>query len=231
MSFVDHLIDRMNEEWTWFGKDESTGRDKKVGGKAKESVEPYASRVGDYWLTIPTAEYNRLVKDFAKELGKLDGTVRKLAWSAAFISYCMQMAGAGTQFPYSAGHVTWIVRAIRNRQRNRLNAALVGYRAREIPLAVGDLIGAPRQNGVTYNNAVNKGWFKSHSDVIVEIDMANKVAYAIGGNVSQSVARTKVKIDSSGRLNDNSRPWFVHIRNNITEQQAGPDSTAEPHAG
>lgn len=231
MSFANDLIARVNTQWAFFGKDEATGGDKKVNGKPKETVEPFASRVGDYWLTIPTSSYDALVKDFAKALGKLDGTVTALPWSAAFISYCMQMSGAGSQFPYSAGHATWIVKAIKNKAAGRLNAPLVGYRTNETPLQPGDLIGAPRQSGVTYNNAVSKGWFKSHTDIIVEVDHATKTAYAIGGNVTQSVARTKLKILSDGTLNDTSRPWLVVIRNNVTAQPPGPASSAVPHAG
>jgi hypothetical protein len=49
----------------------------------------------------------------------------------------------------------------------------------------GDLIGRPREEGVTYDNEVAKGWFVSHSDIVVEIDKANKVAYVVGGNVGQ----------------------------------------------
>lgn len=231
MSFITNLIDVLNAEWEWFGKDEADGADKKVNGKPKEAVKPYSDRVGDYWLTIPTAEYDSLVKGFAKALGKLDGTVRELPWSAAFISYGMQRAGAGNQFPYSAGHTRWIVKSIQNRKDGKINAALVGYKTKEFPLQVGDLVGAPRENGVTYDNAIAKGWFKSHTDVIVEVDQANKRAYAIGGNVGQSVARTKLKIDADGMLTDTGRPWFVHIRNNIALKPDGPPATQPPHAG
>ncbi len=143
----------------------------------------------------------------------------------------MQKAGGGNQFPYSAGHAKWIVRSIKNKQEGKTKAALVGYKTDELALRVGDLVGAPRESGVTYKNAVAKGWFSSHTDVIVEIDLANKRAYAIGGNVGQSVARTALKIDGNGMLTDTSRPWFVHIRNNIELKPAGPAATMPPQAG
>jgi hypothetical protein len=227
MSFQDELIARALEQWERFGRDD--GREDKfidpagnttknettngVPNKRKETVEPYASRVANYWLAIPSNQYNDLVRKYAKARGRLDGTI-DLAWSAAFISYCMQMAGAGANFPYSSGHATWMILSIKNRRGGRLKAALVGYRPGEIPLRPGDLIARPREAGVTYDNAVAKGWFVSHSDIVVEIDTENKVAYVVGGNVGQSVSKAKVTIDSNGKLNDPDG-WIVHIQNNI----------------
>lgn len=133
MSFDNDLVAKANAEWIAFGRD--TGRKDhtvKVNGQdvAKETVEPYASRVGDFWLAVPSSDYNYLVAKYAKGKGKLDGTVTAAPWSAAFISYCMQGAGAGDAFPYSAGHSTWIVRAIKACLDGRTDAPLVGYKLR-----------------------------------------------------------------------------------------------------
>lgn len=227
MSFVKTLLEVINREWVWFGQDTGkrdhyigpdgkTTHNSKTNGKKnprKETVEPYASRVGEHWLAIPTKQYKKLVKDFAKKKGKLDGTVN-LPWSAAFISFCFRMSGAHNSFPYSSGHYDWIVRSIKNKKQGKLKAALVGYRVGEQELRPGDLIGRPRQKGITYDNALSKGWFKSHSDIIVEVDKTKKRAYVIGGNVGQSVSRVSVSITSDGKLNDKGG-WIVHIRNNI----------------
>lgn len=234
MAFRDALISAAAAQWTWFGKD--TGRDdhyvdaagkttgaKKTGGVAnrlKETVEPYSSRVADYWLAINSADYNKLVRDHAKAKGKLDGTI-DLAWSAAFISYCMQMAGAGAAFPYAPGHATWIVKSIANRQAGKLRAALVGYKPGEIALQPGDLIGRPRETGITYANAVAKGWFIAHTDIVVDLDRAAGIAHVIGGNVGQTVSKSEVAISANGGLVATDR-WFVHIQNNIP----GPNPAA-----
>jgi hypothetical protein len=227
MSFQDELVARALEQWERFGRDEDrddkfidaegkTTKDKTSNGvpnRRKETVEPFSSRVANYWLGIPSKQYDDLVKKFAKAKGRLDGTI-DLAWSAAFISYCMQMAGAGSAFPYSSGHATWMVLSIKNKRSGKLKASLVGFRPGEIPLKPGDLIARPRQDGITYDNAVAKGWFISHSDIVVEIDKENKVAYVIGGNIGQSVSKAKVTIDADGKLNDPDG-WMVHIQNNI----------------
>jgi hypothetical protein len=61
---------------------------------------------------------------------------------------------------------------------------------------------------------VAKGWFISHSDIVVEVDKEQSVAYVVGGNVGQSVSKAKVTVDSDGKLNDLDG-WMVHIQNNI----------------
>lgn len=234
MAFKDMLVARAIEEWTWFGKDtgradhyiDATGKttsQQTTGGtpnRRKETVEPYASRIADYWLAIPTADYKRLVKDFAKTLGKLDGTVN-LPWSAAFISYCMQLSGAGALFPYAPGHATWIVKSINNRAKGKTKAALVGYRPGELVLGTGDLIGRSRQAGVTYDNAVATGWFTAHTDIVVGIDLPRRKAMVIGGNVGQTVSRSEVEITADGKLKGVDG-WMVHIQNNISPPLVAP---------
>jgi hypothetical protein len=240
MAFRDDLVARAIAEWSWFGKDlgrndkfvDASGATTTNAGTAakpnprKETVQPYCDRVADYWLAISSADYKDLVSKYAKAKGKLDGTV-DLAWSAAFISYCMQMAGAGSAFPYAPGHSTWIVKSIKNRVAGKLGAGLVGYRPGEIPLAVGDLIGKPREAGVTYDTAIQKGWFTSHSDIVVDIDTANKVAHVIGGNVGQTVGKSQVAIKANGALNDPGG-WIVHIQNNIVAAKAPAVPSAVP---
>ena len=244
MGFRESLVEAANGQWTWFGKD--LGRNDKfigpdgrttanptTGGNAnprKETVEPYASRIADYWLAIPTADYDRLVKAYARTKGRLDGTI-DIAWSAAFVSYCMQMAGAGPAFPYSSGHATWIVQSIRNRTAGKLNAGLVGYRPGEIPLAIGDLVGKPRgaDAGVTYDTAVAKGWFVSHTDIVVDIDLPNRVAHAIGGNVGQTVGKSDIPITADGKLAA-AGGFMVHIQDNISGGVTGkPPAPLAPH--
>lgn len=92
----------------------------------------------------------------------------------------------------------------------------MGFRLGETALQPGDLVGRPRGNdaGLTYEEAATKGFFTSHTDIVVEIDSGKKVARVIGGNVGQSVSKSEVSITTEGKLNDPDG-WFVHIRNNI----------------
>lgn len=212
--FGTDLVRRAIAEWEFFGKDEGSG-DHKAKSKQKETVEPYSSRIGDYWMSISDSDYDSLVNGFAGGKGKLDGTITALPWSAAFISYCMQVAGAGAEFPYAPGHATWIVLAIRNKQKDNLDAPLVGYEPGDLPVALGDLVGVSRQKGVTYANAVEKGWFTAHTDIVVEVDTAGGKFYTIGGNVGQSVSRKTFPLDEDGGIAHNAG-LMVHIKNSIT---------------
>lgn len=225
--FKDELLARTTSEWKRFGMDtgrkdkfiapdKSTTTQPSTGGKPnprKETVEPYSSRIADYWLAIESKDYNRLLKAYANGKGKLDGTI-DIAWSAAFVSYCMQSSGAGKNFPYSPGHYRWIVDSIKNKNSGDLAAYLVGYRPDETPLQVGDLLGKSRVKGVTYENATSRKWFESHSDIVVEVDAPNKKAFVIGGNVGQSVSKVEIELTSNGRVAQ-AGEWLVHIRNNI----------------
>jgi hypothetical protein len=202
-------------EWQWFGSD--TGRQDRlvrVDGKEvrKEAVPPYAERVHDYWLAVPLGSYQWLVRKYAPKHGRLDGTVN-LPWSAAFISFVMAEAGASDEFPYAAGHASWIRQAIKARAAGGA-APLIGYRPGEMPLQPGDIIGRARNDsGVTYETAPQTKWFESHSDIVV--DAAARKAYAIGGNIGQSVSRIEVAVDALGRLAEDG--WMVHISNQIDD--------------
>ena len=214
--FGKAVAERAIMEWTMFGRDEGDS-DHTHGGEAKEKVEPFSSRIADYWLSISEKDYDRLVDAFAPKNGKLDGTVRALPWSAAFVSYCMQIAGAGNEFPYSSGHATWIVQAIKNKRAKKLNAPLVGYRPGEVEIKLGDIVGAPRgaDKNLKYDDAVGKGWFLSHTDIVTEIDKTSGHFYTLGGNVGQSVSRKTYKVDKDGTVSAGSG-LMVHIQNNIT---------------
>ena len=216
MSFDDTLIETAAKEWEFFGKDEgSNDKFVKVNGvnKRKETVKPFEDRVADYWLSIPQSDYKRLMEAFTPSSGRLDGTL-DIAWSAAFISYCMKTAGAGADFPFSSGHATWIIKSIKNRKAGRLAAPLVGYKPGEMEVKLGDLVGNPRESGVTYDNAVSKGWFLSHTDIVVHIDRAAKKVFTLGGNVGQSVGRKTFSLTDLGALASGSG-LMVHIVNNI----------------
>jgi hypothetical protein len=217
MPFNAKLLDVVNTQWDFFGKD-LAGHDIKIDGVNKEAVGKFKDRVGDYWLAIPPADLADLIKSTpkAKALGRMDGSIN-VPWSAAFISFCMKTGGAAAAFPYSAGHATWIKISIKNKLAGRLTANLVGLRPGEEPVEVGDLIGYTRDTeiDVTYDNAPTIGFFSSHSDIVVDVDRARGRLHTIGGNVSQSVARKTLSVAADGRLADIPDKCIVHIRNNI----------------
>jgi peptidoglycan hydrolase-like protein with peptidoglycan-binding domain len=117
-------------------------------------------------------------------------------WSAAFISYVMRQAGAGSSFRYSGGHSYYTVAAKNNRLANNSNP-FKAYRITEVSPRLGDLVCKSRSgSGATYDN-IREG-MATHCDIVVEIQPGRLIT--VGGNVSDSVKTTPVSIDSRGRI-------------------------------
>lgn len=199
MSDFDNRIASLAlQEWTTFGR-QSYRAGALVKAGAKENTEPFATRISEYWRVVGQ---------------KYTGHDTNQPWSAAFISWLMLNAGAGAEFPYSAAHAKYIVKAIKAKKKNDANAPLVGHRLKEFAPMVGDLIAHARADSdVSYDNAVNQGTFKSHCDLVVavrprEIDV-------IGGNVGNSVSLRTLACDNRGLLVDTSQPWFAVIETRI----------------
>jgi hypothetical protein len=143
------------------------------------------------------------------------------AWSAAFISYVMRLAGAGSSFPYSETHADYIVAAAR---RDR-GVALTAERVTAYAPQQGDLICAWRgRTPVTFEELPTAGRFAGHCDIVVgrkggELDV-------IGGNVDNAVTMKPIPITADGRLAgpdgivlDPDHHWFVVLR--VLYQQPG----------
>lgn len=125
-------------------------------------------------------------------------------WSAAFISYVMHQAGLDAgQFRYSAAHWQYVQQAFGNDPRR-------AYRAcdpRNTPPNEGDLLCYSRgplapDNFNDWMNAVRQpGFFAaSHCEVVVMVDRAASKMETVGGNVLQSVAMRRLKLNQEGVL-------------------------------
>src|SRR5215469_13778895 len=86
------------------------------------------------------------------------------AWSAAFISYVMKLAGAGSSFPYSENHADYINAAAQHTP----GVALQPERVEAYAPQVGDLICLWRDRPVTFDQ-LPAGRFPGHCDIVVGI--------------------------------------------------------------
>ncbi len=117
-------------------------------------------------------------------------------WSAAFVSWVMRQAGAGSAFRYSASHSTYIAAAKRNRLQNNDNP-FKAYRPSEVRVGLGDIVCKGRdQSGASYDN-IRPG-MKTHCDVVIAV--APGRVTVVGGNVNNSVTRRSLPLDAQGRL-------------------------------
>ncbi|MGL5082039.1 MAG: DUF2272 domain-containing protein [Microcoleaceae cyanobacterium] len=189
--FADKVVEIARGEWEFFNQ-----------GSLKEGEDGAWQKVTEYWQVVDRPDV-----DTSEEVSSDENP-----WSAAFISWVMNQAGAGDQFEYSASHSNYITDAIQDRETNDGIAAFFGYRLDEYSPKPGDLVGYARQDGVGYDTPAP---YQSHTDIVVavrdgEIDV-------IGGNVSDSVTLKTLKTDAEGRLIDTSEDWFVVLSNQLSD--------------
>lgn len=139
------------------------------------------------------------------------------AWSAAFISYVMRIAGAGIRFPAAPDHAAYI-NAGRQMSLGQTSGLVVSAEAATAYAPQpGDLIctGRAGSAGISFA-ALPAPRFPSHCAIVV--DATPGQISVIGGNVSDSVALTHVPTTADGRLADadgvvdQRYPWFVVVR-------------------
>ena len=120
----------------------------------------------------------------------------------------MKQAGAGTAFKYSAAHRVYIRAAKANRLANNANP-FKAYRIGEVRPRVGDLVCKSRAgSGATYDNIQEDRPFQTHCDIVTAVNPTGWTT--IGGNLSDSVGRTSVRLGTDGRPVD--RQYFAIIR-------------------
>ena len=183
-------------------------------------------RVGDYWwvsqkpgsrASLWTGKTDANGDEFPAE------DADRYAWSAAFISYVMRVAGAGNRFPYAPSHATYINAALTEGTRGEANLlahdwAIVAHRPEEYAPQSGDLIctGRGRAHGLRYED-LPAGRFTGHCDIVV--DDTPQGWEVVGGNVDDAVTMKHVPHDSAGRVTapdgtsyDQRTPWMVVIQ-------------------
>ena len=102
-------------------------------------------RVGEYWWEGMNAD-----EPDNAWTGKHDANGKvfpvavngEYAWSAAFISYVMRIAGAGKNFPYSPDHATYINYAARAAKGEVQNPLLIAEDPTKYAPRLGDLVSA-----------------------------------------------------------------------------------------
>jgi hypothetical protein len=128
----------------------------------------------------------------------------RAAWSAAFLSWVMREAGAGTAFHAASAHTAYIAAAKKHRNA-RDKSKFWAYRISETRPEIGDLVAKDRKPkgqsvcaGTTYDNVERGG--VAHCDIVVGIDSANGKMTVVGGNVNNSVATHSIQLTADGHL-------------------------------
>lgn len=149
------------------------------------------------------------------------------AWSAVFVSAMMKKAGfSDSEFRPDINHAGYVV------------AARDGYASafQVVPapatVARGDLVCAMRGDQALSPPAIHSIADGSrappmHCDVVVHVDLETHTAEAIGGNVQQTVAKTRIALDVQNRVSaevNTNRKWVLVLR--ARREGAAPPGTA-----
>jgi hypothetical protein len=210
-------------EWRLFGQHVADPDADATRVVKPEREEGLWQRVGEYWwlgLNAGSAE--------SAWTGKHDGSGAifppdvdgDYAWSAAFISYVMRIAGAGQRFPYSADHADYI-NAARRVSLGQTKAWLVSAeRVQDYAPRPGDLVcfGRGKAKGLRFEDLPTPELFTSHCDIVVDTMVPGRIA-VIGGNVEDAVTMNYVPGTADGKLAtpegvvlDTRFPWMTVLR-------------------
>lgn len=193
-------------EWRAFGSLDLPDTD----GDQSERDQGLWQRIGEYWwLGLDagseesgwTGRHDGLGRTFAPEE---DG---KYAWSAAFISYVMRMAGAGPRFPYAPDHAEYI-----NASRRGGRWVTTAQPPASYAPQPGDLIcrGRGRAAGLRFGD-LPTGRFPSHCDIVVGAPVDGAIP-AVGGNVGNAVTRRFFPVGADGILEPADPAWLAVLR-------------------
>ena len=182
-----------------------------------------------YWNSVRSG-WQDYIRDQKLLYEAGNGAWTREAWSAAFVSYVMRSAGVDRDdFPWDAGHRTYIDALI---QRHRLYGPAAVFQVYDVTQYAprpGDLICADRSRpldrrltSVAERLAEIGRPRGMHCDIVVELQ-PGRVA-AIGGNVGNSVSRSWFPTDADGYLlrrepplDPSERSFFAVIRTSIPD--------------
>jgi hypothetical protein len=180
-----------------------------------ERQQGFWQRVGEYWwlgMNAGTQDANLTGRYIGPGEAFPVSEKGDYAWSAAFISYVMRIAGAGRNFPYAPAHATYINAAARGE-----TPLLTAEDPAKYAPQPGDLVCFARSwaVGLRFQDLPTKGFFPGHCGIVTsiapgEIDM-------LGGNVENAVELTHIPATSDGRLSDQVVTWLVVLRVNYAE--------------
>ncbi|MSP03466.1 MAG: DUF2272 domain-containing protein [Acetobacteraceae bacterium] len=215
------LVQIALREWRLFG--ETTDEDDRDEAAKPERAQGLWQRVGEYWWSglnrdAPEAGWTGKHDEHGKVFPpEKDG---EFAWSAAFVSYVMRIAGAGSAFPYSADHAFYINAAKRMTLGTDRGWLMTAERPEAYAPVPGDLICHGRRQAATlrYDDLPTAGLFPAHCDIVVDTSKPGKIG-VIGGNIRDSVTLRQIPVTATGKLArpdgvvlDQDQTWFAVLR-------------------
>jgi len=153
------------------------------------------------------------IKKWTVDIGFSFSSCTTVPWSAVFVSWCVKQAGATkAEFKFAMSHSVFVNQAI----KNAVNGVGVfrGFDITAQAPAVGDIIQNNRRgNNFNFAFAKTHSQYESHSAIVIEIGQDNLggFAFCVGGNESDSVRRSVVRLDSRGFIKQRDGNPFICV--------------------
>jgi len=153
------------------------------------------------------------IQKWTEDLGFEFTSCTTVPWSAVFVSWCVMQAGATkAEFKFSMQHSVFVNQAIKNAVNG--TGVFQGFDVTAQSPSVGDIIQMNR-GGHKFDFAFAKTHadYISHSVIVVEVghDSKGGFAFCIGGNESDSIRQSVVRVNSNGFIQQRDQNPFICI--------------------
>ncbi|HWE73366.1 MAG TPA: DUF2272 domain-containing protein [Stellaceae bacterium] len=185
-------------EWRLFGSLSDEPGSPEPAVAKPERAPGLWERVGEYWWLGLGGRSRE-----ARWTGKHDENGRvfppmddeRYAWSAAFISYVMRIAGAGDRFPYAPNHATYVNAAASGR-----SSILIAHAPQAYAPNLGDLLCLGREWAahLSFSDLPTKDFWPGHCAIVVA--RQGNMLSAVGGNEDDAVTMDHIAVASDGTL-------------------------------
>ena len=236
------IVDIASQEWTWFGAsvldmtsqeelDANAGRSRRwwrTDWMNEEEAGRVADDIAGYWAAAPDSSW--LLERQNQRWREQGITARwRDFWSAAFISWVMCESGLGEyeKFQRAIAHHSYIDQAIRARDGLEPEAAFTAFDIGEAEILPGDMLcrgSRPEYRNLDQRRSQMGQGARTHCDVVVELDSANKQIKVIGGNVRGAVRMKLLPATSSSDsylypATYGGRSIFAHLKLNTGNKE------------
>ncbi len=153
------------------------------------------------------------IKKWTQDIGFQFTSCTTVPWSAVFVSWCVKQAGATkAEFKFAMAHSVFVNQAIKNAISGV--GVFQGFDITAQRPDVGDIIQNNRRNNTfDFNFAKTHANYESHSTIVMEVgqDTQGGFAFCVGGNESDSVRRSVVRLNAQGFIKQRDGSPFISI--------------------
>jgi hypothetical protein len=153
------------------------------------------------------------IRKWTEDIGFEFTSCTAVPWSAVFVSWCVKQAGATpSEFRFAMAHSVFVNRAIKDATKGI--GSFHGLQIEAHAPGVGDIIHHNRSaTAFDFEFARTHTSYQSHSMIVVEVghDAQGKFAFCVGGNESDSIRRTVVRLNSQGLIRQRAGNPFISV--------------------